>query len=305
MSDTKPWVLKYAPTTVDEMILSPSLKEVFDNIINTRKLSNLTIFGEPGIGKTTLAKILVSQLNCDYWLQPCSSDGSIDMVKSTIKNFCEIIPKGEYKIIILDEADQLSMQAQMALRNIIFDSMDNCRFILTANYQDKIIDALKSRCTPIKLEFSTKDVLEHCTNLLKKEKIKVDKNVLLEFYKEVVVKRYPDIRTIIEHLQMMSVTGKLKILTSGTVEIKNDIVKYIYDNVKSMKIQALREYLISNEDKFSSDYVGLAQSLFDAYSDNENAMLIIADALWRMSFQLDKEIQFIGMLLNLKNNLKE
>lgn len=303
MPDTKPWVLKYSPKVVDDMVMSSELKEVFNNIVNTGSLNNISIFGNPGIGKSTLAKILVDNIDCEYWFQPCSIDGSIDMVKTTIKDFCDIVPKGKYKVIILDEADQLSQQAQMALRNIIVKSMDNCRFILTANYQDKVIDALKSRCTPIKLEFSTKDVLVHCNNILKKEGIQYTKESLIEFYQTVIVKKYPDIRTIIEHLQMMSISGTLKILKDQDVSIQNDVVKYICDNI-GKDIKVIREYLISNEDKFSADYVSLAQELFNVFDDNVTIMGIIADALWRMSFQLDKEIQFTGMLINIKGALK-
>lgn len=302
--DTTPWTLKYSPKTVDEMILKPELMDIFTNIISTQKLTNLAIFGKPGIGKTTLAKILVKSLNCEYWVQSCSADGSIDMVKSTIKDFCEIIPTGKYKVVILDEADQLSQQAQMALRNVIVDSLDNCRFILTANYQDKVIDALKSRCTPIKLEFSAKDVLKHCVKLLNLENVDYDKDRIKQFYDEVISKKFPDIRTIIEHLQMMSISGSLKILFSEDFKVQEETVDFIYDNIKGLPIQKIREHLIVNEDKFSSDYVKLGQELFNKYEDNVEAMAIIADSLWRMSFQLDKEIQFTGMLINLKKALK-
>ena len=104
---------------------------------------------------------------------------------------------------------------------------------------------------------------------------------------------------------MMSISGTLKILKSGDVQIKNEIVKYVYDSIQTQDIKKIREYLISNEDKFSADYVKLAQELFDAFDDNAEVMVIISDALWRMSFQLDKEIQFIGMLINIKGALKK
>ena len=304
MADTTPWVLKYSPKKIDEMVLSPELTEMFKNIVETQKLSNLAIFGNPGIGKTTLSKILVDSIDCEYWLQPCSIDGSIDMVKSTIKDFCDIIPKGMYKVVILDEADQLSQQAQMALRNIIVDSMDNCRFILTANYQDKLIDALKSRCTPVKLEFSAKDVLKHCVKILNQENVKYEKDVLKDFYEEIITKKYPDVRTIIEHLQMMSLTGTLKMIKSTETVTNDEIIEFICDGIKKKSIKDIRQYLLLNEDKFSADYVSLAQKLFDAFDTSAEAMAVIADALWRMSFQLDKEIQFTGMLINLKNILK-
>ena len=298
--DTTPWVLKYFPQTIDDMVLSENLSNFFKDVIKTRKLSNYSFFGQAGCGKTTLSKLLVKQLDCEFMFQPCSIDGSIDMVKTNVKNFCDIIPKNQYKVVILDEADQLSQQAQMALRNIIVDAMDNCRFILTANYQDKIIDALKSRCTPIKIEFSTKDVLKHCAKILKKEGIKCDNDTLASFYKDVIVTKYPDIRSILEHLQMMSMNGKLVLMKNNESLIKNDVLKMIVDNIKIANIQKLREYLTANEDKFSSDYVKLAQELFDVYDDNCEVMMTIADSLWRMSFQLDKEIQFINMLINIK-----
>ena len=304
INDNIPWVIKYTPSNIDSMVLTDELKNTFKTWINNNTLNNLCFYGIQGIGKTTIAKLLVKEFNCDDVLfQSCSIDGSIDMVKTTIKDFCDIIPKNQYKVVILDEADQLSQQAQMALRNIIVDSLDNCRFILTANYQDKIIDALKSRCTPIKLEFSTKDILKFCIGILNKENIKYTKQTVLDFYETIIVKKYPDIRTILEHLQMMSISGELKILKSNSIIIQNDVVKFIYDNLHK-PIKEIREYLISNEDKFSADYVKLAEELFNVYDTNTEAMLIIAETLWKMSFQLDKEIQFTSMIIDLKNVIK-
>ena len=301
MNDTTiPWVLKYFPKTIDEMVLTKELSKLFSNIIKTGALSNYSFFGSPGCGKTTLSKILVNELKCEYFFQPCSINGSIDMVKTTIKSFCEIIPRGNYKVVILDEADQLSKEAQMALRDIIVGSMDNCRFILTANYQDKIIDAIKSRCTPIKLEFSTENVLKHCINILKKENITFTKEVLLDFYNKIIIPKYPDIRTIIEHLQMMSISGELVILNSKKEAFRSDITSYIIENISKSSIKKIREFLLSNE-----DYVNLAHELFNVYDDNPKIMIIIADALWRMSFQLDKEIQFTNMLINIQMTLKK
>ena len=302
---TLPWVLKYFPKTIDDMVLSEELNKLFNNIVNTQSLSNYSFFGQPGCGKTTLSKLLVSSLDCEYLFQPCSINGSIDMVKTVIKDFCDIIPKGKYKVVILDEADQLSKEAQMALRNIIVESMDNCRFILTANYQDKVIDALKSRCTPIKIEFSTKDILKHCCKILKNENVKFDKETLVHFYDKIIVPRFPDIRSIVEHLQMMSVSGELVILKNKESASRSDVASFIIENLKTTDIKKIREYTLSNEDKFSADYVKLAEELFNLYDTNAKIMMTIADSLWRMSFQLDKEIQFINMLLNIQIILNE
>lgn len=301
--NTVPWVLKYFPKNVGEMVLTKELSTLFSNIVKTKSLSNYSFFGSPGCGKTTLSKLLVNELDCEYHFQPCSINGSIDMVKTTIKSFCEIIPRGKYKVIILDEADQMSKEAQMALRDIIVESMNNCRFILTANYQDKIIDAIKSRCTPIKIEFSTENVLKHCINILKNENVKFTKETLLDFYNKIIIPKYPDIRTIIEHLQMMSISGELIILNNKRESYKSEVTSFIIENINKSSIKKIREYLLSNEDKFSADYVNLAQEIFDIYDDNPKVMMIIADSLWRMSFQLDKEIQFINMLINIQQAL--
>ena len=298
MSDIRPWVDKYAPKTLDDMIMSAENRSMFSEMIKTQKLSNFSLFGKPGIGKTTLAQVIVNSIK-----QSCSIDGSIDMVKSAVKDFCDIVPKEKYKVVILDEADQLSMQAQMALRNIIYESIDNCRFILTANYRDKVIEALKSRCPPVNLEISQKDILIHCIKILKEEKVSFSEESLKAFLKVVIARKYPDIRAIIESLQMMSLSGTLKIIGADDAQISDDVVSFIHENIKNMPVNKMREYLITNEDKFSADYVVLAQNLFNAYNDNAEAMAIIADALWRMSFQLDKEIQFTGMIISLKKTL--
>lgn len=305
------WIMKYSPKSVDEMILSPEKKRFFQGIIHSGMPVNIILFGKPGIGKTTLAKIIVEQMKCDYLFQPCSMDGSIDMVKSTVKDFTETISSTKYKVVILDEADQLSPQAQMALRNIIVDSMSdgkNCRFILTANYEDKVLDPLKSRCQPIKLEFSLKEVLKYCSEILKKEGIKFDKDSLLDFNQNFVVKNFPDIRAILEKLQSSSLTGKLDYSQAEASDSRVNIAKKVRDLISSQEsARDIRKMLIVNEEKFSSDYVSLAEALFDIYSEegNDSAMALIAERLWRMSFILDKEIQFSGLLIELKNLLKE
>lgn len=291
-----PWVLKYSPVDIDSMVLTNELKNMFNDMINNHSLNNISLVGQAGIGKSTLAKILVSKLNVDSRFQPCSMDGSIDMIKTSIKNFCEIVPKNKFKVVILDEADQISQQGQMALRNIIVEAMPNTRFILTANYQDKIIPAIQSRCTPIKLEFTPKDVMRHCINILNAEGIKYTKETITDFYYKIICKKYPDIRSIIEQLQLMSSSGELKLLQCGTGVIDNEVIKFILEHDS---VNEIRQYLIQNETLFSADYVKLGQELFNVYQNDLEAMLIISDALWKMSYLLDKEIQFTAMIIRL------
>ena len=308
-NDNIPWIIKYNPQTINEMILTDELKNTFNSWVKNKSLNNITLYGIQGSGKSTLARLLAKELQCEQVLfQSCSIDGSIDMVKTKIKDFCDLYSgKNKFKIIILDEADSLTQGvgnnagAQMALRNIILDALDDTRFILTCNYLDRIIPAIQSRCTPIKLDFSIQDVAKHIVNILNKEKIKFTKETLTTFIDFVVKRRFPDIRSIIEHLQISCQTGELKNLQSTNDVINNEIIEFIND---CNDINQIRTYLHQNEDKFSGDYVLLASKLFDYYTFNTDIMLCIADYLYKMSIVLDKEIQFTGMIINIKRILK-
>lgn len=292
-----PWVLKYSPLSINDMVLDKNIKDTFNNIINNKNLSNICLEGNPGIGKTTLARILVKELNCEYKFQSCSSDGSIDMIKTTIQDYCQLFTEqGKIKVIILDEADQLSQQAQMALRNIIVDSMKDTRFILTCNYIDKIIPAIQSRCTPIKLKFSVEDVAKFIIKILKAENIKFTKENLSIFFSNILKRQFPDIRSIIEKLQMSCSSGELIINSSINNIVEDEAVNVILDNNDP---KSIREWLLNNEDKFSGDYIKLAGNLFNSITDPKQ-LLIIADYIYKMTIVFDKEIQFYAMLISLK-----
>lgn len=300
MNDNIPWVIKYAPTKIDEMIMNQSIKDMFNNMLNTKTLSNMTLYGVAGCGKTTLAKLIPYQLDYYVHFQSCSADGSIDMIKTTILNYCQVMTEAnKQKIVILDEADQISQQGQMALRNIIVDALPDTRFILTCNYLDKIIPAIQSRCTPIKIEFSIKDILEHILKILNKEKIKFTKDSISKFLNNIIKKQYPDIRSIIERLQLSSQSGELIIIDNFNNTIENEVINFILSTDNVIKI---REYLLTNEDKFSGDYIKLAGDLFNAVTNDTKKMMIIAEYLYKMSLVFDKEIQFTAMLIELKKN---
>ena len=311
MSDLKlPWVLKYSPKTIDDLVLTEELKDLFKGYIEKKTLGNITFYGEPGIGKSTLAKILVDELGIqDVLFQSCSIDGSIDMVKTKIQSFCQIVtPPGKLKVVILDEADSLTQSAgnnagaQMALRNIIAEAQEDTRFILTCNYIDRIIPALKSRCTPVKIEFSIKDIAARVLLILKKEKIKFTKESINDFINLVIKKRYPDIRSIISELELSCQTGELKILTSATNVITDEILNFIIENDKPRDI---RTFLIHNEEQFSGDYFGLASKLFDYYMEQDvdlSIPLLISDYMYKMSIVPDKEIMFASLIIQLKKS---
>ena len=303
-----PWVMKYNPKTIDDLVLTDELKELFKGYISKNTLSNVTFYGEPGIGKSTLAKILVDELGIqDVLFQSCSIDGSIDMVKTKIQSFCQIVtPPGKLKVVILDQADSLTQTggqnagAQMALRNIILEAQEDTRFILTCNYIDRIIPALQSRCTPIKIEFSVVDIAKRVLTILKAQKIKFTKESIDQFINQVIKKRYPDIRSIISELELSCQTGELKILTSTTNVVTDEILNFILENKKPRDI---RTFLIHNEEQFSGDYFALASKLFDYYMEQDvdlSIPLLISDYMYKMSIVPDKQIMFSALIIELK-----
>ena len=190
--------------------------------------------------------------------------------------------------------------AQSSLRNVIEENLDDTRFILTGNYLSKIIDALQSRCTPLTVKTSLKDILERCIHILRSEKIIIKKEDVATFHDKIVKKLYPDIRSIINNLEHWSVTGTLT-----PREISNDssikvMVDYLKDNIsKKMKLSDIRQYWLNNETLFSGNYQDLAGRLFDAYSDVPINQIVIAEYLHRMSQVLDPEIQFTAMIFTL------
>ncbi len=304
------WVNKYAPTCVEDMILDDSTKKVFTNIVEKGDMNNLLLVGSPGIGKTTLAKIIGKALDANVLVQNCSIDGSIDVVKSSVTEFCEVILDKKRKIVSLDEADQMSQQAQMALRNPIsnYSGVDKqISFILTANYIDKIIPAIQSRCICISPTYTDKDIAKRVVDILKTENISFTKSDIQKFLTEVVkAKPNRDIRSIIENLQLMSIDGKLSVSSIKDNSGISEIVDYILGNLKTKRIREIRKYLMQNEEVFHNDYPALAQALFDRLieSDCKDSILIsIAFAMQRMSNQIYKEIQFIWMLLEIRNDL--
>lgn len=300
-----PWIVKYQPETVDEMVLSQEQKDMFNKFINDNTLPGIILYGSPGCGKSTLARIISQSLDADVLYHHCSGDnGGVNMVRTKIASFCEMMSPRN-KIVILDEADGLSSVtgqgagAQMALRDIIPASLKDTRFIMTCNYPDKIIDALRSRCQPIKINFGVEDILKFIYHILTNEKIKFTSDDVKTFYEKCVKPKVPDIRSIVETLQLCCADGTLKVISSVKPIVDNEIIDFI---TKSKDPKEIRKYLINNEDKFSADYIQLARQLFNLYTNDVEAMLIIAENLYKMNIVIDKEIQFSAMIIQLKQS---
>jgi len=296
---------RYRPKTLDDLVLNDELRNLFKNYIDTKSIPNLTLYGHQGIGKSTLAQILVKEIDATLLYINASVNNDVDTIRTQMREFCQAIaPDNNVKIVILDEADSLSKNsgtgssAQSALRNIIDEAAEDTRIILTCNYIDRILDPIKSRCTPIKLQFSISDVCKKILNILIKENIKFTKDEYLEFCDLVIKKKYPDIRLIINILESWIITGKLvktNISDESQIDtVVEDILSLLVKNPRDA-----RKYYIISEDQFSNDYQMLAGRLFNKFEDKPKNQIIIADYLKTAPFILDKEIGFYAMLLQL------
>jgi DNA polymerase III delta prime subunit len=305
------WVEKYRPKTLDDFIICESNKNIINSFKSKKEIPNLLFTGSPGLGKTTLAKIIVNNiLKCQYLYINASDENGIDTIRNKVVSFAQTKSfDGSIKVIILDETDGLSIDAQRALRNTMEEFAMITRFILTANFRYRIIAALQSRCQSIDLTPSSELlglVVKKCALILKKEGIEISDNIKAPFI-QFVKSQFPDLRKTINEIQKFSSTGTLILLDQTNTEVLN----LIYSEIKNKNIQNLRKALIENEGSFNSDYVNLLKGLFNYIDKTEtdlkakkNMLIIIAEHLYRSSFVVDQEINCYSCLINL-SQLKE
>ena len=304
------WVEEYRPKTIDDCILPQSLKTLFKSFINKGELSNLLFSGTPGIGKTTVAKALCDQLNCDWIMINGSEEGGIDVLRDKIKNFASTVSlSGGKKVVILDEADYLNPQStQPALRGFIEEFHKNCRFILTCNFKNRIIEPLHSRFSNIEFKISPKDkpklaskLFERTINILKENNVDYNDKVLAQLVK----KHFPDFRKVINELQRYSVSGSIDvgILTN----ITNENLKSLMKLLKEKDFTETRKWVTQNLD---NDPVRIFRSIYDNLYDNlqpetiPHAVLILADYQYKSAFVADQEINFTACLTEIMSQVK-
>jgi len=299
------WVEKYRPKKISECILPDNLKKSFQEMVDSGQIQNLLLSGGPGCGKTTVAKALCNELGCDVIVINCSEDGNIDTLRTKIRNFASTVSfDGNTKVVILDEFDYSNPQSfQPALRGFIEEFADNCRFVLTCNYKNRIIQPLHSRCTVIDFKFSTDDKMKMCAGfmdrlkmILDAEQIPYDDKVLAKL----IVKYFPDFRRLLNELQRYSVNGKID---TGILSESGDIV--IKDLLKAMKdkdFANVRKWVIVNINNdpvhiFRKIYYGLYEN-FTA-SSIPSAILVLADYQYKSAFVADQEINLTACLIQL------
>jgi len=304
------WVEEYRPKTIDDCILPTSLKTLFKSFIQKGELSNLLFSGTPGIGKTTVAKALCDQLNCDWIMINGSEEGGIDVLRDKIKNFASTVSlSGGKKVVILDEADYLNPQStQPALRGFIEEFHKNCRFILTCNFKNRIIEPLHSRFSNIEFKINPKDkpklaskLFERSIHILKENNVDYNDKVLAQLVK----KHFPDFRKVINELQRYSVSGSID---SGIlVNISNENLKTLINHLKEKDFGKMRNWVTQNLD---NDPVRIFRSIYDNLYNHlqpetiPHAVLILADYQYKSSQVADQEINFAACLTEIMSQVK-
>ena len=306
MKENSLFVEKYRSKTLEDYIGNEQLKSIVAQYIEKNDLQNLLLYGTPGTGKTTLAKLIVNNFNCDFLYINSSDERGIDTIRDKVQGFASSASFKPIKIIILDEADFLTIQAQASLRNIIETYSRTTRFILTCNYLERIIDPLQSRCQVLKITPpSKKEVAQHVANVLDKEEI----NYELEDLALVVNKHYPDVRKILNTCQVNTVDNTLKIdntvLTGG---YKDGLLKELKSPSKD-SFKNIRQILAdSNLDDFEDVYRFLYDNL-DEYGKNDLAkatiIIDIENYMYHANFRIDKEINVMALLASILKTINK
>ena len=297
MAEHSLWVEKYRPTDLSTYIGNEHLREKVGVYLESGDVPHLLLYGRAGTGKTTLAKIIVKNIDCDYLYVNASDENKIDDVRNKIKTFAASVGFKDLKVVILDECDYLTPNAQAALRNLMETFSKHCRFILTCNYVERIIDPIQSRCQPYKIvPPSRKDVAKQMVHILKEEGATYN----LDDVALIVNAGYPDIRRVINSAQRQVVDGKLKVDVNSVIQSDYKI-KLLESLTPNSKITDIRQLLANNS---VTDYAELYRLLYDeieTYSNGKVAecILAIAEGQYQDVQVVDKEINFISTIVKL------
>ena len=299
------WVEKYRPKTIDTYIGNEHLKSKVSVYLESGDLPHLLLFGKAGTGKTTLAKLLVNNIECDYMYINASDENNVDTVRTKVKNFASTIGFKDMKIIILDECDYITPNAQAALRNLMETFSKHCRFILTCNFVERIIDPIQSRCQSFQIiPPSRGEVAKHIHNILISENVTHEMDDL----KVLIDSGYPDIRRILNASQRNVVNGKLKLDTTSIIQndYKLKLLKILKTQNKKTAFKDIRQLLLDNK---ITDFADLFRLLYDEVDDwgkghVAECILIIARYELSDGQVVDKEINAMAMLIELLGVIK-
>tara|TARA_R110002074_G_scaffold123683_1_gene259383 strand:- start:6419 stop:7348 length:930 start_codon:yes stop_codon:yes gene_type:complete len=297
------FVEKYRPKTIDECVLPKSIKKTFNQMVSNGEITNLLLCGSAGTGKTTVARALCNELDCDYILINGSEESGIDVLRTKIKKFASTMSfENKTKVVILDEADYLNPNStQPALRAFIEEFSANCRFIFTCNFKNRIIEPLHSRTTVVEFRLDKADKPEMAMQFHKRmkdildiEEIKYSDKVLAELLK----KHFPDYRRVLNELQRYSIGGVIdEGILSNLAEMN---VKGLIDALKDKDFKKMRQWVANNVD---TDPQGIYRKVYDALIDKvkqvPHLVLLIADYQYKAAFVSDQEINLTACLTDI------
>jgi len=299
------WVEKYRPLTLDTYIGNDQLKSKVGVYLESGDLPHLLLYGKAGTGKTTLAKLLVNNIDCDYLYINASDENNVETVRTKVKNFASTMGFKDYKVIILDECDYITPNAQAALRNLMETFSKHCRFILTCNFVERIIDPIQSRCQAFQVIPPNKqDVAKHLHNILTTENVNYEREDL----GLLVNSGYPDIRRVINGAQRQAVDGILTIDKQSIVEndYKLKLLKILETQDKKSAFNNIRQLIADSKVTDFADLFRLLYDEVDTYGKGHIAACILVIAKYELSDAqvVDKEINAMAMIIELLGIIK-
>lgn len=308
MQDQFLWVEKYRPKTIEDCILPKQLKDTFQQIVDSGELPNLMFTGTAGLGKTTVARALCEQLGIDYIVINGSEEGNIDTLRTKIRQFASTVSlTGGYKCVILDEADYLNPQStQPALRGFIEEFANNCRFILTCNFKNRIIEPLHSRCGVIDFKFDKKILANLCGQFMNRLKfILTQENVLFgeAVLAELIMKHAPDWRRVLNEAQRYSIGGSID--EGILVSLNDKSIKDLMSALKAKNFKSMREWVVNNID---TEPHAIFRKVYDNLNEHlqpqsiPQVILILADYQYKNAFVADHELNVVACMTEIMAN---